>query len=90
MRWGSLKETPSARSVSVPQRIVERALGSPRADTSWAARSQTAAIQAPTEFAHPTGEPWEAATPVEAAPPGQTALFNNWEDAVECARCMGG
>ena len=22
-------------------------------------------------------------------PPGQTALFNNWEDAVECARCGG-
>src|SRR5437016_6338959 len=33
------------------------------------------------------------ATPVaevaEAAPPGQTALFNNWEDAVECAKCGG-
>src|SRR5262249_31223384 len=26
---------------------------------------------------------------VEAAPPGQTALFNSWEDAVECARCGG-
>jgi ribonucleoside-diphosphate reductase alpha chain len=25
----------------------------------------------------------------EAAPPGQTALFNSWEDAVECARCGG-
>jgi ribonucleoside-diphosphate reductase alpha chain len=25
----------------------------------------------------------------EAAPPGQTALFNNWEDAVECAKCGG-
>jgi ribonucleoside-diphosphate reductase alpha chain len=34
------------------------------------------------------GKPAEAA-PVEAAPPGQTALFNNWEDAVECARCGG-
>jgi ribonucleoside-diphosphate reductase alpha chain len=30
-----------------------------------------------------------AATPAEAAPPGQTALFNQWEDAVECARCGG-
>src|SRR5256885_2358435 len=33
------------------------------------------------------------ATPVaevaDAAPPGQTALFNNWEDAVECAKCGG-
>ncbi|MGH3104973.1 MAG: LAGLIDADG family homing endonuclease, partial [Gaiellaceae bacterium] len=26
---------------------------------------------------------------VEPATPGQTALFNNWEDAVECARCGG-
>ena len=26
---------------------------------------------------------------VESAPPGQTALFNQWEDAVECARCGG-
>jgi ribonucleoside-diphosphate reductase alpha chain len=25
----------------------------------------------------------------EAAPPGQTALFNAWEDAVECAKCGG-
>mgnify|MGYP000397916499 CR=1 FL=1 len=29
------------------------------------------------------------AAPSEAAPPGQTALFNQWEDAVECARCGG-
>ncbi|MBV8258539.1 MAG: vitamin B12-dependent ribonucleotide reductase [Actinobacteria bacterium] len=29
------------------------------------------------------------ASPVEAPPPGQTALFNSWEDAVECARCGG-
>jgi len=34
------------------------------------------------------GRPADAA-PVDAAPPGQTALFNNWEDAVECARCGG-
>ena len=33
----------------------------------------------------------EAAAPsaIEAAPPGQTALFNSWEDAVECSRCGG-
>src|ERR687887_635179 len=31
-----------------------------------------------------------AEIPAEAAPPGQTALFNNWEDAVECAKCGGG
>jgi ribonucleoside-diphosphate reductase alpha chain len=28
-------------------------------------------------------------TPLEAAPPGQTALFNPHEDAMECARCGG-
>ena len=27
--------------------------------------------------------------PTEAPPAGQTALFNAWEDAVECARCGG-
>ena len=30
-----------------------------------------------------------AAAAVESAPPGQTALFNQWEDAVECSRCGG-
>jgi ribonucleoside-diphosphate reductase alpha chain len=27
--------------------------------------------------------------PIDLAPPGQTALFNSWEDAVECAKCGG-
>ena len=35
------------------------------------------------------GKPVTEAAAVEASPPGQTALFNNWEDAVECARCGG-
>ncbi len=35
------------------------------------------------------GQPVAAADAAEAAPPGQTALFNNWEDAVECAKCGG-
>jgi ribonucleoside-diphosphate reductase alpha chain len=30
-----------------------------------------------------------SAVPVEAAPPGQTALFNAFEDAQECAKCGG-
>jgi ribonucleoside-diphosphate reductase alpha chain len=30
-----------------------------------------------------------ALDPSETPPPGQTALFNSWEDAVECARCGG-
>ncbi len=29
------------------------------------------------------------AEPANTPPPGQTALFNSWEDAVECARCGG-
>jgi ribonucleoside-diphosphate reductase alpha chain len=34
-------------------------------------------------------KPASDAGAAEAAPPGQTALFNNWEDAVECAKCGG-
>jgi ribonucleoside-diphosphate reductase alpha chain len=30
-----------------------------------------------------------AAAPAEPAAPGQTALFNQWDDAQECARCGG-
>jgi ribonucleoside-diphosphate reductase alpha chain len=35
------------------------------------------------------GESTPATETAEAAPPGQTALFNAWEDAVECAKCGG-
>jgi ribonucleoside-diphosphate reductase alpha chain len=35
------------------------------------------------------GESSSPAEPGETPPPGQTALFNSWEDAVECARCGG-
>jgi len=35
------------------------------------------------------GEPAAPAAPLEAPPPAQTALFNAWEDAVECAKCGG-
>jgi len=36
-----------------------------------------------------SGESAPAAEAAEAASPGQTALFNAWEDAVECAKCGG-
>jgi len=39
-----------------------------------------------------TDAPAEApadAEPSDPAPPGQTALFNSWEDAVECSKCGG-
>src|SRR4051794_25498399 len=48
----------------------------------------TAAYQAGSALAPPS-EGEGAAAPAEAAPPGQTALFNAWEDAVECAKCGG-
>src|SRR5438093_1188323 len=35
------------------------------------------------------GRPADAMSPTEAPPPGQTALFNAFEDAQECARCGG-
>ncbi len=35
------------------------------------------------------GDAAAAAEPFETPPPGQTALFNAFEDAVECARCGG-
>ncbi len=35
------------------------------------------------------GETAAPASPGETPSPGQTALFNSWEDAVECARCGG-
>jgi ribonucleoside-diphosphate reductase alpha chain len=34
-------------------------------------------------------EPDAAAEAAPVSPPGQTALFNAWEDAVECAKCGG-
>ncbi|HEY8773807.1 MAG TPA: vitamin B12-dependent ribonucleotide reductase [Gaiellaceae bacterium] len=37
-------------------------------------------------YAAPDGEP---AAPVESPTRGQTALFNSWDDAVECAKCGG-
>jgi ribonucleoside-diphosphate reductase alpha chain len=36
-----------------------------------------------------SGEASAPSEPAEAAAPGQTALFNAWEDAVECAKCGG-
>ncbi len=43
-------------------------------------------------YANGEGKPASAesaAVPLDAPPPGQTALFNTHEDAVECARCGG-
>jgi ribonucleoside-diphosphate reductase alpha chain len=47
----------------------------------------TPEVKARLAAAYAAGEP--SATPGESAPAGQTALFNQWEDAVECSRCGG-
>jgi ribonucleoside-diphosphate reductase alpha chain len=48
-----------------------------------------AAYSAGSALAPPEEGEGAVAAPAEAAPPGQTALFNAWEDAVECAKCGG-
>ncbi len=40
-------------------------------------------------YAEAGGDASAAAAVLEPVPPGQTALFNQWEDAQECARCGG-
>jgi ribonucleoside-diphosphate reductase alpha chain len=40
-------------------------------------------------YANGGSAPDAPAAPLETPPPGQTALFNAWEDAVECAKCGG-
>jgi ribonucleoside-diphosphate reductase alpha chain len=57
------------------------------ADQQEEAGILTAEVKARLAAAYTSGEAAPAA--VEPAPPGQTALFNSWEDAVECARCGG-
>jgi ribonucleoside-diphosphate reductase alpha chain len=39
--------------------------------------------------ARESGEDGPAAEMIAAPAPGQTALFNAWEDAIECAKCGG-
>jgi len=46
-------------------------------------------VRAKMASAYAAADAQAASAPVEAPTPGQTALFNNWEDAVECARCGG-
>jgi ribonucleoside-diphosphate reductase alpha chain len=48
-----------------------------------------AAYSAGAQLAPPEEGEGAVAAPAEAAPPGQTALFNAWEDAVECPKCGG-
>ncbi|MDQ5822436.1 MAG: vitamin B12-dependent ribonucleotide reductase, partial [Actinomycetota bacterium] len=49
----------------------------------------SAEVRARLAAAYNAPAPTEETAIVEAQAPGQTALFNNWEDAVECARCGG-
>src|SRR5881275_618020 len=59
-----------------PEQQEEAGILSPEVKQRMAERYANGEASAPTE-------------PTEAPPPGQTALFNSWEDAVECARCGG-
>ncbi len=59
------------------------------ADQQEEAGILTPEVKARLAAAYGEGATAVAAGPVESAPPGQTALFNQWEDAVECARCGG-
>ena len=57
------------------------------ADQQEEAGILTAEVKARLAQAYAAGE---AEAPTHEAPPkGQTALFNAWEDAVECAKCGG-
>ena len=49
----------------------------------------SAEVRARMAQAYANGGGTIALAPAAALPPGQKALFNNWEDAVECARCGG-
>jgi ribonucleoside-diphosphate reductase alpha chain len=50
----------------------------------------TPEVKARLAAAYANGEEAAAPTPtIDPAPLGQTALFNSWEDAVECAKCGG-
>src|SRR5438477_4906989 len=58
-------------------------------DQQEAAGILSAEVRARLAQSYAEGQPSAAEAPAEAATPGQTALFNNWEDAVECAKCGG-
>jgi ribonucleoside-diphosphate reductase alpha chain len=59
-----------------PEQQEEIGILSPEVKAMLADRYANGGVSAPAE-------------PGEMPPPGQTALFNSWEDAVECARCGG-
>jgi ribonucleoside-diphosphate reductase alpha chain len=62
------------------------------ADTQQELGIMSPEVKARLAQAHSILENGEAAAPDDSAPaspPGQTALFNSWEDAIECAKCGG-
>jgi ribonucleoside-diphosphate reductase alpha chain len=62
------------------------------ADTQQELGIMSPEVKARLAQAHSILENGETAAPDDSAPaspPGQTALFNAWEDAVECAKCGG-
>ncbi len=59
------------------------------ADQQEEAGILSAEVKARLAQRYENGEGAASAEPSETPSPGQTALFNSWEDAVECARCGG-
>jgi ribonucleoside-diphosphate reductase alpha chain len=59
------------------------------ADQQEEAGILSAEVKARLAERYASGGDAEPAAPAESPPPGQTALFNSWEDAVECAKCGG-
>ncbi len=59
------------------------------ADQQEEAGILSAEVKARLAQRYENGEGGASAEPSETPSPGQTALFNSWEDAVECARCGG-
>jgi ribonucleoside-diphosphate reductase alpha chain len=59
------------------------------ADQQEEAGILSAEVKARMAERYQNGDAVAPAAPAETPPPGQTALFNSWEDAVECAKCGG-
>ena len=72
-----------------------RTLRPPHFAHSWASSQALKRARWPVsgfDSTWPTSTAGETAAPDDSAPaspPGQTALFNSWEDAIECAKCGG-
>ena len=90
--YGVAEEGPTAHDRAVRGEQVDALRGAVKhltTEQQEAAGILSAEVRARLAQSYAEGQPSAAEAPAEAATPGQTALFNNWEDAVECAKCGG-